>query len=237
VWGDTDCISNEACLLTVCGRSNAVFDSATIAALKGGGESPLQWRLALCINAQSTVTFRNSMFTSNKDATPMALYDTSSVLLEHSTIKGNTYITQLDGDGWSGGIAVRDASLTVLSSTIEGNVGTGYEAGAILVQGVGQASIQNTTFLNNKAPQGAAVFATHNTTVVIQSSKFEGNIASLRGGAIFANQWSQLQILPSKRGECAYRILPSLVGPYWTLTGQHALLPAVTATVCDAKWS
>lgn len=47
VWGDSKCIGNTACLITVCGSSSAVFESATVTSLRGG---VLTWGLAVCVN-------------------------------------------------------------------------------------------------------------------------------------------------------------------------------------------
>lgn len=205
VWGGEGCIGYQGCLLTLCDASNAVFKSATVTALQGAGKPEPEWQLAVCIRGQSTVTFQDSSFTLNKDATPLAVFDNgTTLLLETCTIQGNAFTTDLGGDGWSGGVAVQHARLTVLSSNITGNTGSGWAAGAVFVRGIAQAKIYDTRLTNNNARQGPAVFAEGDTTTVIQGCRFEGNSASSRGGAVFANQWANVQILPSKPGEAAF---------------------------------
>jgi predicted outer membrane repeat protein len=184
-----------------------VFTSATVTALQGAGKPEPEWQLAVCIRGQSTVTFHNSSFTLNKDVTPLAVFDNgTSLLLETCTIHGNAFTTDLGGDGWSGGVASQDARLTVLSSNVTGNTGSGWAAGAIFVRGIAQVSIQDTSFTNNNARQRPAVFAEGNTTTIIQGCQFEGNSASARGGAVFANQQARVQILASKPGVAAVDI-------------------------------
>jgi predicted outer membrane repeat protein len=80
--------------------------------------------------------------------------------------------------------------------------------------GRAQVTVRDTKLRNNTAGNGAAIYAADNTTVTIQSSSFEGNVASLRGGAIFAAGRAQVQVLRSKTGK-----------PYQTTTGSACCLP------------
>jgi hypothetical protein len=129
VWGNSTCIGNKECLLTVCSQSNAVFDSATVTALQGGGTPALS--LVVCVNRRSTVTFRKSSFTLVKEATPLGVHNNyTSVLLEQCTFQSNAFTTTRGGFSWSGGIVAEHSAVTIVSSTIAGNVASGTPLGS-----------------------------------------------------------------------------------------------------------
>lgn len=202
LWGGKDCVTNDECLLTVCGQSNAVFNAARVTDLKGGGKAA--WWLAVCINRGSKVTFRKSSFTFN-EATPLVLHNNgTSVLAEQCTIQDNN-VSSTPGS-YSSAIKVVNARLTVLSSTISRNTATGTASGAITASKTAQITIQGSSFYNNEAGNGAAVHVRDQAVVSVRSSRFEGNNATFRGGAILVTDQARVQVLPGagrSRTPCA----------------------------------
>jgi predicted outer membrane repeat protein len=77
---------------------------------------------------------------------------------------------------------------------------SGTTAGAIRSTDKSKVSIYDTKFLRNTASNGAAIYADENSTVTIQSSRFDSNVASSRGGAIYANSRAQVTVLRNKAG-------------------------------------
>jgi predicted outer membrane repeat protein len=199
VWGNQECVTNDGCLISICGGSNAVFNLASVSALKGGGDKP-EVRIAVCVNRQSTVTFRNSTFTGLREITSMAIHTAgTSALVDQCTLRDNVYT--LDGH-YSSGIVVDMARLTILSSTLAGITGVG-NAGAVTALTMAHVTIQDTKFQSNTATNGGAIHAEVNSTVVIQSSSFTGNKASERGGAIFARGQARVEVLRNRPGKCS----------------------------------
>lgn len=197
VWeSGSDCVTNTECLLTVCDRSNAVFNAASVTSLKGGSGKPA-WRLAVCVTTGSTVTFRKSSFTIIQGATPLAIHsNTTSVLVEQCTIQGNSGALY-----YSSAIRVDNAHVAVLSSTVADNNASGTPSGPITAAATAQINIQRSSFYRNAAANGGAVHAKERAMVTIQGSRFEGNSASARGGAIYATDQSQVQVLANRLGE------------------------------------
>lgn len=194
LWGSSsDCITNKQCLLSICGQSNAVFNAASVTSLKGGsGEQA--WRLAVCVNKRSQLTFRKSSFTMNQDVQPLTIHSNStSVLVDQCTIQGNN----ITGWPYSSAVHVRAATrLTVLSSTVAANTATGTGVGAITAFDTAEINIHGTSFYRNAAANGAAIHAKEQAMVTIQGSRFEGNNATARGGAIYATDQAQVKVLP-----------------------------------------
>jgi predicted outer membrane repeat protein len=223
-WNDgDDCVTNKGCLLTICGKSNAVFEAATVTSLKAdSGEAA--WRLPVCVTKGSTVTFRRSSFTMNKDVAPLLIHSNgTSVLVDQCTIQGNTNTN----GSFSSAVSIKDAHLTILSSTVAANTAAGTSSGAITATGTAQINIQGSSFMKNTAANGAAMHVRDQVVVTIQGSRFEANNATVRGGAILATNQAQVKVLPGKAGtgECLW----VRVTHCWLNMSVHALL------ICPTK--
>jgi hypothetical protein len=198
VWDDDHCIERTDCLLTICGRSNAVFNSASITALRGGGTPT--WRMAVSVSQQSSVTFRQSSFALIKEATPLVVDDVgTSVLLDHCTIHGNVLTTMHEDYAWTSGVLASAANLTIVSSTIARNTAVGAAAGAITATLASHVDIQDTVFSLNVGENGAALYADEQSRVVIRDSHFKDNSASQEGGAVYACGQAEVSIESGKR--------------------------------------
>ena len=202
VWAKpgSNCYVSGICLLRVCGHSNAVFESAVVTALKSSTSTV--WQAAVCVSSQSTITFRNSSFTLQQDAVPLAIGDSgSSVLLEQCNIQDNGDSRRIRDGGTvyaSGGVSVYEGNLTILSSTVSGNSGVASAISAI--QGA-HVTIHGTQFTNNMAADGAAISAAGNSTVLIDGCTFTSNSALQLGGAIAAAGRARV-LISSAPGKC-----------------------------------
>jgi predicted outer membrane repeat protein len=90
--------------------------------------------------------------------------------------------------------------VTVLSTTVADNNATGILSGTITAAATAQINIHSSSFYRNAAANGGAVHAKEKAVVTIQGSRFEGNNATVRGGAIFATDQAWVQMLPSRSG-------------------------------------
>jgi predicted outer membrane repeat protein len=204
VWaGEENCVTNKECLLTICGRSNAVFPAATVTLLKSGSNltSKAAWQLAVCVTTGSTITFRKSSFTMIKGATPLVIHSNStSVLVEECTIHGNNFTPSLFS--YSSAIRVDNAHLTILSSTVAMNNASSTNQGTVTGAAAAQINIQNSRFYSNRARYGGAIYAKDHAVITIKGSHFERNNAS-SGGAVYALNQAYVQVLPNGEGEGA----------------------------------
>lgn len=123
--------------------------------------------------------------------------------LQDSVIASNTTLD----DGWGGGIAVRDANLTLLNVDFTGNVTEGGSGGALLFErtssaaagGLTKARITGGAFESNAALQGdggAIAVEAPKGTLDIVGSAFEDNQAlSGDGGALHLRHFSDAEIV------------------------------------------
>ncbi|MBR3889493.1 hypothetical protein IKJ53_03170, partial [bacterium] len=92
-------------------------------------------------------------------------------------------------------------NLTVTSSTFTGNYAVNDEksgcGGAIYADGV--TTITSSTFKNNEADFGGAIYIAQNAEVVVQDSSFTNNIANEAGGAIYVDENASLTINAVKK--------------------------------------
>lgn len=191
------CLANDGCFITICGKSNAVFQAPALTGLVSTEDMKTLTAL-LCISGGSTITLRQGMFSSN-DNTPVAIYDTAtSVLVDKCTIKDNDLSANGDSS-FSGGIFVENADVRVQSSTVSGNIASGNDGSIIHAKAGARLSIIGTRFVRNTARYGGAVSAKEQGHIVIQGSQFESNEASTNGGAVYLTD-SSLEVLPSKAG-------------------------------------
>jgi len=193
------CVPNSACLITICGQSNAVFQSPSIEGVICHGDM-LQLATFLCISGGSTITIRQGTFSSN-DLTPLAIYFApTSVLVDKCTIQGNNLSRlNVEPNSWSGGIFLHNATLRVQSSTLSGNIASGEFDGAITATAGARLTIIGSRFVSNTARFGGAIFAMDQAHLSIWSSRFESNEASVSGGAIYAMN-AAMEVLPSTAG-------------------------------------
>lgn len=93
---DKACNSTPGCLVTICGRSNAVFVNASVTDLT----ATQGWWVGVCVQGQSSVTFQNGNFSFNSMITAMKIRGPgTSVLLSSSTLRNNTATYYADREG------------------------------------------------------------------------------------------------------------------------------------------
>ncbi len=85
--------------------------------------------------------------------------------------------------GGSGGIFMYKATVSIVNTNFISNSAAGNIGGAIL-SSLGNLNVISSTFSNNSAYQGGAIFGS-GTAVTITQSTFAGNVASDKGGAVF----------------------------------------------------
>lgn len=100
--------------------------------------------------------------------------DTGSVMVESSTISGNTASNGADADG--GGIAAFTGNVTVSNSTLLGN--SAENGGAIFALG-GLVIVDNSTLSNNSAQFLGGGIYSDGSSVAISSSTIFGNTAEV----------------------------------------------------------
>jgi len=191
------CVPVDGCLITICGKSNAVFQAPAVTSLTSNDDM-MKLTALLCISGGSTITIRQGTFSSN-DNTPVAIYDTAtSVLLDKCTFKENDVSVRGDAN-LSGGIFLQKATVRVQFSTLSGNVASGNDGSTITAITEARLSIIGSRFVSNKATYGGAILAMEQGHAVIQDSLFESNEAFNNGGAIYLKNGS-LEVLPSMAG-------------------------------------
>lgn len=82
--------------------------------------------------------------------------------------------------------------------TLSSNYGLDGDGGAIAAYDISYNSIQNSTFFNNTASSGGAIFATGNSILEINQSLILQNKAHFDGGAIQASNSISLTISNSE---------------------------------------
>ena len=106
------------------------------------------------------------------------LRGTPSARIIRSEVRGNR--AQKDG----GGLYAKGADFTLLHAIFAGNTASGDFGGGADVIGGASGDIVNTIFAQNDAPIGAGV-QVHDSSVELENCTFVGNVAGIRGGAIF----------------------------------------------------
>ena len=89
--------------------------------------------------------------------------------------------------------------LALTNSIVVGNSVT-RKYYAVLSISHSQASLSNCTFKRNIAYEGGAIYASHNTSLIVVRSVFESNNANYLGGAIAASTFVNVSLL-----ECVFR--------------------------------
>lgn len=101
--------------------------------------------------------------------------------------------------GGGGGMLVTDSTLTVANCEFFDNEAT-QRGGAILVTSMLQYSdltLTHCAFSSNHADEGAAVACINGARLVVRDSLFFGNVANIRGGAIFNFAESTTEVINS----------------------------------------
>jgi len=106
----------------------------------------------------------------------------------------------LDGlivtNGWamgSGGAITNSGTLTLLNGSVTASHADGTPGGGGIFN-LGALTITNTTFLNNSAFEGGAIYNEYSAQMTISGSTFQTNLAGIRGGAI-SNESSLLSTI------------------------------------------
>ncbi len=126
-----------------------------------------------------------------------AIYTTGSSLIVGSTFTGNSGTADAVEGGAIGSFHASDETLTIVSTTFDGNQAIGDESGSSTgslggaIYATNPIFVDASTFLNNSATdpttgEGGAIFLTNSNAGEISNSTFENNNA-LGGGAIFLN--------------------------------------------------
>jgi predicted outer membrane repeat protein len=95
-----------------------------------------------------------------------------------------------------------NSSIKLAGTTVTGCSAKGA-GGGVYVTGLTNLDMADCILRNNTATMGAALFVESNSKTTVQSSLFEGNRATERGGAIYGNSQAQVDALPSQPGVCA----------------------------------
>lgn len=118
----------------------------------------------------------------------------------HLTLKNISLINGYNSDGNGGGAVYNTGTLALDNVTIQNMPDSGFNGGAIST--VGSLNIANSTFFNNKALNGGAIYANGSGAIIsISASRFEENKATGTvqntngfGGAIYAKNGGQVNI-------------------------------------------
>jgi predicted outer membrane repeat protein len=127
-----------------------------------------------------SLTLRNITLTKGDQIQGGAILNTGSAELD------NVHLVENSSSGGSGGAIYSSGTLTITNSEISDNMATFY--GGAIVNNGGQIEISATSFVNNRAGQGGAIY--HQAgTAVINSALFMGNgyASTSEGGAVFAS--------------------------------------------------
>jgi hypothetical protein len=204
VWTeDKKCRPVPGCLLTICGKSDAVFVNAQVSDIKTAPDTACyntQGAIALCVSQSSRLTLRSCSFSSST-VTPLAAYDSAtSVMLERcSTSKINMTLQSSES-----GVYLRRATVVVRSCSFTQNVAQNRLVSTITAAGDGRLAILDSTFKSNNAYCGGVLHAANTSQVFIQSSRFDGNNATW-GGAICAEGQAKVNILPGDQLTVVHR--------------------------------
>ena len=156
------------------------------------------------------ITLLSNTFTLNKTTTDEegkqtgnggAVYNAGHLVVDKSTFgkasnvnKGLTYFNEALNGG-----AIYNTYAARVSNTkfIENQAGN--QGGAIYTAEKSALVVNGATFTNNSAKQGGAIFAGVNSIVQIADTSFTGNTAGNYGGAIYASEGSEIQIMALKK--------------------------------------
>lgn len=139
----------------------------------------------------NTISIKNSIFSKNKAIDNQmvggAIFNQSTLKIEDCEFNGNIATNQ------AGAILFRSNTnvLTIKGSTFTENKSTANAGGAICAYGEVEISDINapaekkTVFTKNEARWGGAIYI--NKMLSIKNADFDGNIATLDGGAIYTN--------------------------------------------------
>jgi predicted outer membrane repeat protein len=95
----------------------------------------------------------------------------------------------------NGGGVYNQGILSIVKSTLVGNIAQGGSGGALVNESAGNVSIANSTFNSNVAEsQGGAFYGTASSTLAIRNSTFSANDANNPGSILYLGGTSQAQI-------------------------------------------
>ncbi|MDX2215059.1 MAG: bluetail domain-containing putative surface protein [Oculatellaceae cyanobacterium bins.114] len=148
-----------------------------------------------------TITIRNSRFEGNRGAGQggamfLFAYPPDRVIVEGSTIIGNSVIRDADGAALGGGLRHGNAELTIRDTTFANNTAL-EQGGGLWVGETSPTTISNSTFTGNVADNGnggglggAITLANRDTNATtITNTTIVNNRAGFQGGAFwFGNQ-------------------------------------------------
>ena len=113
------------------------------------------------------------------------IYSDGSLTMTRSVVRNNGNTSSGDIDG-AGIYSDNGATLVLRDVDISGNVADNKEGGGVFVHDNGSATVENVSFVANRAKDGGGMFVKNNATVSIVNSTFSGNIASDQGGGLYA---------------------------------------------------
>lgn len=153
----------------------------------------------LVIAQQAKVAVTNSTVTNTTAAYQggsICVLGNGSLAVVGSVLTNGVITGDAGGCVYGEGLSIRLAGTTVTGCSAKG------AGGGVYVTGLTPLDMVDCILKNNTATMGAALFAEINATTTIQSSWFEGNRASERGGAIYGNSQAQVDVLLSRPGVC-----------------------------------
>ena len=128
------------------------------------------------------ITLKNIKFINGNSETGGAISASPSIY--YNSISNCTFINNIaTRNGGAIGNFGRNSIIT--NCTFINNVATGPYSGAIYIDAMTNIEISNSTFTNNKASNGGAIFIYGSKDSIINECNFTSNTASSDGGAIY----------------------------------------------------
>lgn len=95
----------------------------------------------------------------------------------------------------NGGAIYNQGPLSIVKSTLVGNLATGGSGGGLATESSGQVTIGNATFFGNLSDsQGGAIYGTASSLIAIRNSTFSANIAGSTGDILYLGGTAQASI-------------------------------------------
>lgn len=134
--------------------------------------------------AGMSVTLTRCTLSGNKAQTAAAMYVSAALLIESTTVSGNT-ATKFGGGGIRCTSFYDSAPATILNSTISGNKAVADGGGIALTNFSSQMTLRNSTVSGNSAENGAGIVLHYfDGQLLLQNSTVSTNSASGNGGGI-----------------------------------------------------
>nr|MCR5266303.1 hypothetical protein [Cyanobacteria bacterium RUI128] len=144
-------------------------------------------------NENDNATVTGSTFTSNKAGVKGGAISTyGNMTISDSTFTSNTTVNKIVEKQFTTTISTGKNTKEKTISSVNDNTSKG---GAIYVADNKTLTITNSKFDKNSSAYGGAIYAGKNTTVNIVDTSFTNNTANVLGGAIYADEGSNVYVI------------------------------------------